>query len=44
VQGRGRRQADESSKLQVRPIGVLLQLSEQRYVNFIKLNGHSTKY
>ena len=41
----GRRgQPDQPGQLDVGPVGILLQRSEQLYVNFVKLNRHKTKY
>ena len=44
VQGRRGRQADQPGELDVGAVRVLLQRSEQLYVNFVKINGHNTKY
>ena len=44
VQGRGGRQADQPGELDVGAVRVLLQRGEQLYVNFIKVNGHNTKF
>ena len=44
VQGGGRRQARQPGKLDVGTVRVLLQCSEQLYVNIVKFNGHSTKF
>jgi hypothetical protein len=43
VQGRRGRQAGQAGELDVGAVRVFLQCGEQRYVNFIKINGHNTK-
>ena len=42
VQRRRRGQPDEPRELDVRAVGVLLQRSEESYVNFVKINCHIT--
>jgi hypothetical protein len=44
VQGGGRRQAHQPGEFDVGAVRILLQLSEQRYINIVKFSGHSTKY
>src|SRR5262249_9278959 len=44
VQRRRRGEADQARELDVRAVRVDLQRSEQPYINFIKLNGHISKY
>jgi hypothetical protein len=44
IQRRGRGQADDPSELDVRAVGVHLQLVQESDVNFVKLECHFAKY
>ncbi len=44
VQRRGWRQPDQAGQLHVGTVSICLQLGEQLQVNFIKFNGHVSKY
>jgi hypothetical protein len=44
VQGRRRGQSGQPGQFDVGTVRVLLQRSEQPNVNFVKINGHNTKY